>query len=169
MKKFLVALGVFACLLVSAEGDHNAKETITGSGFDLVHVNSILVGTYNIIPIWAEKICGSHIRGKVKVGEETLDFSVEMIDKKITGMFKDLKVQFAKMDIANKKIILKAGEELVEINFTTQGYDAEEGHNFGITFNFNSKGEEHSIFLDGESCYGSMIFYSIFFYGITSL
>ena len=85
MKSFLVVTLLFllASFSAVASGDHADREFITGAGFDLVKVNDILVGTYNLIPIWAEKKCGSHIRGIYKKGSEISHFSVEMKNRKL--------------------------------------------------------------------------------------
>ena len=66
MKKLLLSLlcAMFFIGGVSASDEgHPEREFLTGSGFDLVKVNDVLVGTFNLIPIWAEKACGEYIKG----------------------------------------------------------------------------------------------------------
>ena len=170
MKGFLIGTLIFllASFSALASGDHADREFVTGARFDLVKVNDVLVGTYDLIPIWAEKECGSHIRGFYKKGSEILHFSVEMKDRKLTGTFGDLTIQFLKIDKENKDIILKNGEREISVRYAFESFESPHFHD--ITFSFLNGHDLPSVVrLDGECCMGSMIFYSIFFYGIAAL
>lgn len=163
MKKMLTALLLIASLSAFASGGgHADKEPIVGSGFDLVLVNGIIVGTYNLIPIWAEKKCGSHIRGTYKVGEEIKNFAVQKVDGKLTGTFGDRKVLFAGLDKPNKKIMVKFNDETIIVTWEAESFENGHYHNVDLMFG------DFNINIQGEACLGSLIFYSLFFTGLTS-
>ena len=170
MKKLLVTF-LFAVLSISAfgHGDHGEREEIKGSGFDFAKVKDIIVGTFDNYPVWAEKKCGSHIRGQYKKDAEgeIKTFSVEVVDQVISGTFGDKKINFVGVDRENKIIKLSMGDVAVPIHYKTESF--EDGHFHGITWTFTVHGEEHNVYLDGECCLGSMIFYSVFFYGLTTI
>ncbi|MCK5071972.1 MAG: hypothetical protein KAQ98_01000, partial [Bacteriovoracaceae bacterium] len=71
------------------------------------------------------------------------------------------------VDRENKIIKLSMGDVAVPIHYKTESF--EDGHFHGITWTFTVHGEEHNVYLDGECCLGSMIFYSVFFYGLTTI
>ena len=107
---------------VFASEEHAPKEFITGSGFDLVHVQDILVGTFELMPVWAEKKCGSHIRGIYRQAETTKEFAVEIIEtngvKKITGSFNGKSIAFKKLDRQNQVLFLDVnGKEIFAVSW----------------------------------------------------
>lgn len=166
MKLFLAFLLTMTLAFSAfAEGDHAEREDITGSGFVMAHVKEVLVGTVNNIPVWATKTCGDKIEGQYKktADGEVEQFLVANVDRKLTGTFGEKVVQFAGLDRDNSTIMLKDGDQTINVKYETESFDGEHYH--GITWKFNGK----EIHLDGEGCLGSMIFYSLFFYGLSSL
>ncbi|MFH1729099.1 MAG: hypothetical protein ABIA04_11860 [Pseudomonadota bacterium] len=177
MKKSFLFLSIllFPVYLLASEG-HADKEFIKGAGFDLVHVNHVLVGTYNLIPVWAEKECGSHIKGQYKTGEEIKEFGVIAEEgKPITGYFEGYAISFSGLDPDNKIITLNINDDLTNESFSAdfqirfEFEDFADGHMKNITFYLNNGKEDLSVKLEGECCYGSAIFYSILFFGLSIL
>lgn len=170
MRKSLLALLciVFFVSGVFTEGTHPEKEFFKGSGFDFVKVNDIIVGTFNLIPVWADKSCGNYIKGLYKTGNEIKEFSVLVKDKKLTGTFGKKEIVFETIDKEKKEIILSSeGNKFV---FTYNFAGTNGGHLVDFTFNF--QGIDNNFYvvrLDGECCLGSVIFYSVFLTGLTSL
>lgn len=172
MKRMLIAMSlvILGSFSAYAEGDHNPVETITGSGFDMKHLNDdIVMGTFNNIPIWSEKQCGSHIRGFYRINKETKEFSVGVVDKKLTGTFPAVTFQFAGIDKAKQNMMIDVNGQMVAVHYETDSFNAEEGHYNGLTFSFENNGKQYTVKVDGEACLGSMAYYAVFFYGITTI
>jgi len=177
MKKLvLVFLVLFVSTFAIANGEHADKEFITGSGFDLVHVNHILVGTYNLIPVWAEKICGSHIKGQIKLGKEIKEFVVKKIDGKLTAKFPGRTFKFSGFDKENKTIYISDDEYGREIAIRYDMQDVEDVHLVKVSFNADAVTginpddvRSFDVFLDGECCYGSLIYYALFLTGLVAM
>ncbi len=171
MKKILAIslIGIFASLPVFAsDAGHPDREFITGAGFDLVKVNDVLVGTFNLIPIWADKKCGDHINGLYKKGTEVAEFSVGKLNEVLTGSFGEKRITYAGFDKERSIIKLQDGELTIGVHFASESFEG--GHHKQITFTFlSSKGNTREIKLDGECCMGSAIYYAIFFYGIMTI
>ncbi|MFH1618942.1 MAG: hypothetical protein ABIG11_03470 [bacterium] len=151
-----------------AEGTHPEKEFFKGSGFDLVKVNDVMVGLYNLMPIWADKACGDHIKGLYKAGKDIGEFSVVVKDKKPMGTFGENTVSFVRIDKEKKAIVLQSSAGEVYVYYSYAGTNGE--HMMNIDFRFDGlNGRQHHVMLEGECCLGSVIFYSIFLYGVTGL
>jgi hypothetical protein len=169
MKKILsiAILVLLTSFFAFGSGDHPDREYLTGSGFDLIKVNDVLVGTFGLVPIWAEKECGSHIKGLYKKGEENAEFIVKVEDQQLVGSFGSNLIAFNRIDRENNNIILKIGENEVSVHYEAE--IVENPHLKNITFTFTNNETPYEVKLEGECCLGSVIFYSIFLYGITSI
>ncbi|MCG2725428.1 MAG: hypothetical protein L6420_04070 [Elusimicrobia bacterium] len=171
MKKLLLSLlcavffvgGAFA----SDEG-HPDREFLTGSGFEFVKVNDVLVGTFNLIPIWAEKACGDHIKGFYKVGKDVKEFSVIIKDGKLTGTFGKRVIVVEGVDPQKKEITLTSGGNKFIFKYNNGGTNG--AHLVNLQFDFQGIDQNnYNVTLDGECCLGSVMFYSVFITGVTSL
>ena len=170
MKKLLLSLlcAMFFIGGVSAHEDHPEREFLKGSGFDFVKVNDVLVGTFNLIPIWAEKSCGEYIKGFYKTGEEVKTFEVGIKDGKLTGTFGNRVIVVEGVDTEKKEITLLSEGNKFIFKYDYAGTDG--AHLINLQFDFQGIDQSHYIVaLEGECCLGSVMFYSVFITGVTSL
>lgn len=165
MKKLLLALLVLVPFsLAIASDEPHPTEYILGAGFNMTKTNDIIVGTYNAIPFWAEKKCGSHIRGIYKKEDAIKEFSVVLNQGKLEGVFGNVAISFVKFDKENRNITLNVNGAEVVVHFEYVSFA--DGHFKNITFTF---GNGFTVALMGEACGGSTMFYAIFLVGVTLL
>ena len=167
MKRLLsLCLILLATSSFASTEEHN-KEFITGSGFNMTKIGDIIVGTYDMIPIWAEKVCGSHIKGTYRKGTTAGEFSVLIEDKKLIGRFADVTLGIAGIDkekqIITLSVVSPQGTSTTEIRFTSEGFA--DGHYENMTFDFDGK----IVKLQGKACLGSTMFLSMLLKGMTIL
>ena len=139
---------VFFVSTITWADDHdpNKKEFFSGSDFSFTKINGIIVGTVGVIPVWAEKVCGSHIKGIYKKEKNINKFSVEVVDKKLVGNFGEKNtLVFSKMDKENQIIHLLNDKEEILIRFSAESFS--NNHFNNITFSFTNGEKEYSIFL----------------------
>lgn len=97
-------------------------------------------------------------------GKKVENFSINLNDDKvIVASFGSKTFSFSSFDRDNQRIILSQDGENHSISFTYEKFH----HNHYQNIVFNMK--DISIEFDGEACPGSLIYYSMFLYGILSL
>jgi hypothetical protein len=167
MKRLLSLCLILLATNSFANTEHNEKEFITGSGFDMTKINDIIVGSYNMIPVWAEKVCGSHIKGTFRKDTTPGEFSVLIENKKLIGRFAGVTIGIAGIDKEKQIITLSVvgpeGTSTSEVHFAYESFA--ENHFQNITFEFDG----NTVKLEGEACLGSTMFFSIFLKGMTLL